>query len=94
MIIDCGIRRIASYSHGWKIEIEKVHKKTHKTYWTEDNPAYPPNLSVAFQMVLERELRDNPDIPIGKLPEALRAAYKAVQSYMDKVAKETPEVVK
>ena len=83
MIINCGKRRIVSYTYGWKIEIEKTKEKSGERYWSEDRPAWPASLAQALEMVCERELKDSPDITIHQLPDALRTAYSAVHKYME-----------
>lgn len=86
MIINCGKRRIVSYTYGWKLEIERV-KKSGEKYWAEDSPAYPSNLEQALEMVFERELKDSPDVGIHQLPEALKNAAAAVRKYAEMARK-------
>jgi len=81
MIINCGKRRIVSYPYGWRIDIVKVTKKGEQV-WREDSPAYPSSLAQACEMVLERELKEGPDVSINQLPEALKNAAGSVRKYM------------
>lgn len=87
MIINCGKRRIVSYTYGWKIEIERAKKDGGELYWSEDSPAYPSSLQQALEMVFERELKEGPDIALNQLVEELRAAALAVRKYMEQARK-------
>jgi len=83
MIIHCGKRRIKSYRYGWKIEAQKLNKKTGEMYWEEDRPAWPATLAQACEMVAERELADHEgDIAPPELSGALRRAAGQVREYM------------
>ena len=56
MIINCGKRRLRSYTYGWMIEIQTIPEKGEKKgqiVWVEDSPAYPASLSAGLEMVLE-----------------------------------------
>ena len=88
MKIDCGNRRIVSDRYGFKIELKHVPetgKSAGIISWVEDRPAYPATLADAFEEILLRELRDQGDMALSEVPDALREAYEAVIQYSDRV---------
>ena len=86
MYIECGKRRLCGQRFGWKIEILHTSKKGEQS-WQEDRPAYPASLSQALEMVLEREVKDQGDMTVHELPDALKRASHAVHEYMERARK-------
>ena len=83
MIIECGERRLVSYTYGWMIQ--KLHKsRSGNIRWREDPPAYPSTLAQACQMLAERILKESGDTTPSGMVRELQAAVHTVHKYMEK----------
>ena len=81
-------RRIRAYQWGWMHEILKVKesgKDEGKSFWKDDQPAYPSKLSQALSDCLDRLLRESGDSDIGDIPKQLQEAMKVLQECEDQI---------
>jgi hypothetical protein len=76
MIVNCGDYRIKSDKYNWIIEKKHVLGEDSKTpgaiSWQADQPAYPNRLSVAFEYIFDRMLKDLGEMPVTEFHTACK----------------------